>query len=256
LERPAHTYVQLCGHLVVELRGCRVEERLPSRQGRILFAYLVLEHPRAVRRDELTQALWGEAPPKNHAAALTVLLSKLRAAVGADVLTGRGDVRLTLPPDARVDVEQALAAAHRAESAVVQGDWARAWSAALCAQFVGARPLLSGVDDLPWLDGWRRRLEDTYERGLETYVAACLGLGGTELAGAERAARRLLEHNPLRETAYCLLMRALAERGQVPEALSVYERGRNVLREELGIPPSQAMATLHMQLLERRPVSA
>jgi SARP family transcriptional regulator, regulator of embCAB operon len=138
----------------------------------------------------------------------------------------------------------------------VQGDWARAWSAALCAQFVGARPLLSGVDDLPWLDGWRRRLEDTYERGLETYVAACLGLGGTELAGAERAARRLLEHNPLRETAYCLLMRALAERGQVPEALSVYERGRNVLREELGIPPSQAMATLHMQLLERRPVSA
>jgi SARP family transcriptional regulator, regulator of embCAB operon len=256
LERPAHTYVQLCGHLVVELRGCRVEERLPSRQGRILFAYLVLEHPRAVRRDELTQALWGEAPPKNHAAALTVLLSKLRAAVGADVLTGRGDVRLTLPHDARVDVEQALAAVHRAESAVVQGDWARAWSAALCAQFVGARPLLSGVDDLPWLDGWRRRLEDTYERGLETYVAACLGLGGTELAGAERAARRLLEHNPLRETAYCLLMRALAERGQVPEALSVYERGRNVLREELGIPPSQAMATLHMQLLERRPVSA
>jgi SARP family transcriptional regulator, regulator of embCAB operon len=256
LERPAHTYVQLCGHLVVELRGCRVEERLPSRQGRILFAYLVLEHPRAVRRDELTQALWGEAPPKNHAAALTVLLSKLRAAVGADVLTGRGDVRLTLPPDARVDVEQALAAVHRAESAVVQGDWARAWSAALCAQFVGARPLLSGVDDLPWLDGWRRRLEDTYERGLETYVAACLGLGGTELAGAERAARRLLEHNPLRETAYCLLMRALAERGQVPEALSVYERGRTVLREELGIPPSQAMATLHMQLLERRPVSA
>jgi DNA-binding SARP family transcriptional activator len=256
LERPAHTYVQLCGHLVVELRGCRVEERLPSRQGRILFAYLVLEHPRAVRRDELTQALWGEAPPKNHAAALTVLLSKLRAAVGADVLTGRGDVRLTLPPDARVDVEQALAAVHRAESAVVQGDWARAWSAALCAQFVGARPLLSGVDDLPWLDGWRRRLEETYERGLETYVAACLGLGGTELAGAERAARRLLEHNPLRETAYCLLMRALAERGQVPEALSVYERGRTVLREELGIPPSQAMATLHMQLLERRPVSA
>jgi SARP family transcriptional regulator, regulator of embCAB operon len=256
LERAAHTYVQLCGHLVIELRGCRLEQRLPSRQGRTLFAYLVLEQPRAVRRDELTQALWGEAPPKNHAAALTVLLSKLRTAVGADVLTGRGDVRLALPPDARVDVEQALAAVHRAESAVVQGDWARAWSAALCAQYVAARPLLSGVDDLPWLDAWRRRLEDTYERGLETYVAACLGLGGTELGGAERAARRLLEHNPLRETAYCLLMRALAERGQVPEALSVYERGRTVLREELGIPPSQAMATLHMQLLERRPVSA
>ena len=257
MERAAHTtYVQLCGHLVVELRGCRLEQRLPSRQGRILFAYLVLEQPRAVRRDELTQALWAEAPPKNHAAALTVLLSKLRAAVGADVLAGRGDVRLTLPPDARIDVEQALAAVHNAESAVVQGDWARAWSAALCAQYVAARPLLSGVDDLPWLDAWRRRLEDTYERGLETYVAACLGLGGAELGGAERAARRLVEHNPLRETGYGLLMRALAERGRVPEALRVYERARTVLREELGIPPSPALATLHMQLLDRPEVDA
>jgi DNA-binding SARP family transcriptional activator len=256
LERAAHTYVQLCGHLVVELRGCRVEDRLPSRQGRVLFAYLALRHARAVSRDELTDAVWGEAPPANHASALTVLLSKLRAAIGADVLTGRSDVRLALPPDARIDVEQALAAVHRAESAVVQGDWARAWSAALCAQYVAARPLLPGVDDLAWLDGWRRRLDDTYERALEAYVAACLGLGGTELAGAERAARRLLEHNPLRETGYLLLMRALAEREQVPEALRVYERARTVLREELGIPPSPAIATLHMQLLERREAGA
>ena len=46
MERAPQTYVQLCGHLVVELRGCRLEQRLPSRQGRILFAYLVLEQPR------------------------------------------------------------------------------------------------------------------------------------------------------------------------------------------------------------------
>jgi DNA-binding SARP family transcriptional activator len=251
LERPAHTYVQLCGHLVVELRGCRVEERLPSRQGRILFAYLVLEHPRAVRRDELTQALWGEAPPKNHAAALTVLLSKLRAAVGADVLTGRGDVRLTLPPDARVDVEQALAAVHRAESAIVQRDWPRAWCAALCAQVVADRPLLPDTDDLPWLDAWRRRLDDTLERALEAYAAACLEIGGCELAGAERAARRLVERNPLSETGYGLLMQALAARDHVPDALRVYERARTALRDELGIPPGPAISRLHTDLLAR-----
>jgi hypothetical protein len=46
LERAAHTYVQLCGQLVVELRGERVEQGLPSRQGRTLFAYLVLQRPR------------------------------------------------------------------------------------------------------------------------------------------------------------------------------------------------------------------
>jgi SARP family transcriptional regulator, regulator of embCAB operon len=255
LEREAHTYVQLCGHFVVELRGSRVEQRLPSRQGRTLFAYLVLQRPRAVGRDELIEAIWASAAPKNHAQALTVLLSKVRAAVGSDVLAGRGEVRLTLPSGARVDVEQALAAVHRAESAVVQQDWARAWSAALCAQYVADRPLLPGQDDLPWLDGWRRRLDDTLERALEAYSAACLGLGGTELAGAERAARRLIEHNPLRETGYGLLMQALAVRGHVPEALRVYERARTVLRDELGIPPGPALARLHTRLLEARQVA-
>jgi SARP family transcriptional regulator, regulator of embCAB operon len=252
----AHTYVQLCGQFVVELAGTRVEQRFPSRQGRTVFAYLVLHRHRAVGRDELTEAIWADARPKNHAQALTVLLSKLRAATGSEFLTGRGAVRLTLEPGARVDVEQALAAVHRAESAAVQGDWPRAWSAALCAQYVAARPLLPALDDLPWLDGWRRRLDDTLEKALETYVAACLGLGGTELAGAERAARRLLEHNPLRETAYGLLMRTLAARGQVPEALHVYERACTVLRDELGIPPGPALARLHSRLLEEREILA
>jgi SARP family transcriptional regulator, regulator of embCAB operon len=256
LERAAHTYVQLCGHLVVELRGCRVEQRLPSRQGRTLFAYLVLERPRSVGRDELSEALWASAPPRNHAQALTVLLSKLRAAVGSDVLMGRGSVRLALPADSRVDVEEALAAVHRAESAVVQQDWPRAWSAALCAQYIAERPLLPDQDDLPWLDGWRRRLDDTLERALEAYVSACLALGGTEVAGAERAARRLVEHNPLREVGYSLLMQALAARGYVPEALRVYEQARTVLRDELGIPPGPAIARLHTDLLEGRAVSA
>ena len=56
MERPDQSYVQLCGQFVVELRGRRVEQRLPSRQGRCLFAYLVLRRPRAVGRDELSDA--------------------------------------------------------------------------------------------------------------------------------------------------------------------------------------------------------
>jgi SARP family transcriptional regulator, regulator of embCAB operon len=251
LERADDTYVQLCGRFVVELHGRRVEQRLPGRQGRALFAYLVLQRPRAVGRHELIEAIWAGDPPTNHASALTVLLSKLRAAVGADVLVGRGSVHIVLPPGARVDVEQALAALHRAESAVVQGDWARAWSAALCARYVTARPLLPDHDDLPWLDSWRQRLDVALDSALEAYAAACLGLGGTEIAGAERAARRLLEHNPLRETGYRLLMQALAARGNVAEALHVYERARTVLRDELGIPPGPAIQEIHAALLGR-----
>jgi DNA-binding SARP family transcriptional activator len=251
LQRADDTYVQLCGRFVVEFHNRRVEQRFPGRQGRLLFAYLVLQRPRAVGRDELIEAVWAKPRPANHASALTVLLSKLRTAVGADVLVGRGRVHVALPPGARVDVEQALAALHRAESAVVQGDWARAWSAALCAQYVTARPLLPDHDDLPWLDAWRRRLDESLDSALEAYAAACLGLGGTEVAGAERAARRLVAHNPLRETGYSLLMRALAARGNVAEALHVYERARTVLRDELGIPPGPAIHETHATLLGR-----
>src|SRR4029079_5701479 len=201
----------------------------------------VLQRPRAVGRHELIEAIWASAPPTNRSSALTVLLSKLRAAVGAEVLAGRGSVRVALPPDARVDVEQALAALHRAESAVVQGEWARAWSAALCARYVPARPLLPDHEDLPWLDVWRQRLDDALDSALEAYAAACLGLGGTEIAGGERAPRSLLEHSPFRETGYGLLMQALAARGNAAEALHVYERARRVLRDQLRIPPRPAL---------------
>jgi DNA-binding SARP family transcriptional activator len=251
LEHGDDSYVQLCGRFVVELRGRRVEQRFPSRQGRVLFAYLVLQRPRAVGRGELIEAIWAGDESASRASALTVLLSKLRAAVGADVLAGRGSVSVALPSDARVDVEQALAALHRAESAVVQGEWARAWSAALCARYVTARPLLPGQDDLPWLDLWRRRLDEALDGALEAYAAACLGLGGTEIAGAERAARRLLEHNPLRETGYGLLMQALAARGNVAESLAVYEHARTVLRDQLGVPPGPAIQEIHATLLGR-----
>jgi DNA-binding SARP family transcriptional activator len=249
LKRAGNMYVQLCGRFVIEFDGVRVEHRLPGRQGRLVFAYLVLQRQRTVGREELIEAIWGAEPPANHAAALTVLLSKVRAAVSAEVLVGRGSVRAVLPPRARVDVEQALDALHRAQSAVVQGDWTRAWSAALCAQYVAERPLLPGNDDLLWLDSWRRRLDDALDGALEAYAAACLGLGGTELAGAERAARRLLEHNPLRETGYTLLMRTLAARGNVAESLQVYERARTVLRDELGVPPGPAIQQVHAALL-------
>src|SRR3954447_136608 len=112
LERANDTYVQLCGRLVVELRGRRVEQRLPGGQGRVLFAYLVLQRPRAVGRHELIEAIWAGDAPAQHASALTVLLSKLRGGVGADVVAGRGSVRAVLPAGARVDVEQALATVH------------------------------------------------------------------------------------------------------------------------------------------------
>ena len=66
--------VFLAGRVAVEANGHVIDEtRFPGRQGRLLFAYLVTEQGRPVPRDELAEALWGEAPPATWEKALTVV---------------------------------------------------------------------------------------------------------------------------------------------------------------------------------------
>ena len=247
-DEPGPTRVQLCGTFAVELSGRRVDQAFPGRQARLLFSYLVLFRSQRVPRDRLVDALWGENPPAAASAALNVLISKVRAAVGPEVLRGRGELSVALPEPAHVDVEAATVALHAAESAVARQDWRRAWWSAKTAQFVARRPFLPEAD-APWAESWRRRLADTHARALECYATACLQLGGPELPGAERAARELLEVAPLRETGHLLLMQVLAARGNVAEALAAYERLRVLLREELGVNPGQAVQDAHTKLL-------
>jgi SARP family transcriptional regulator, regulator of embCAB operon len=113
-DEPGSTRVQLCGTFAVELSGRRVDQAFPGRQARLLFGYLVLFRPQRVPRDTLVDALWGDNPPAAASAALSVLISKVRAAVGADVLRGRGELSVTLPEPAQVDVETATFALHAA----------------------------------------------------------------------------------------------------------------------------------------------
>jgi SARP family transcriptional regulator, regulator of embCAB operon len=240
--------VQLCGTFAVELAGRRIDDELPGRQGRLLFAYLTLNRPHRVTREALVDALWGESPPSAANAALNVLVSKARAAVGAEVLRGRTELYLILPESAHVDVETAALALHTAESAIARQNWRRAWTLALSALFVARRRFLP-ESDAAWVESWRRRLAETYAGALECYATACLGLGGPELPGAERTARELLEVAPLRETGHLLLMRSLAARGNVAEALAAYERLRLLLREELGVDPSKTVQDTYADLL-------
>jgi SARP family transcriptional regulator, regulator of embCAB operon len=245
---PGATRIQLCGRLVVELDGRRVEDALPGAKGRLLFAYLVLNRERRMSRDELLVAVYGEdASPDQHPS-LSVLLSKLRSAIGQELLAGRSEIELVLPGDPFVDVEAAREALHRAESHVAAGEWAESWGPAGVAYHVARRPLLQG-EDRPWLEEWRRRLEDVHLRGLECFAQARLGLGGPTLSQAEDAARRLIELAPYRETGHRILIEAHERRGNTAEALLAYERLRVLLRDELGVAPSPAMQAVHRRLL-------
>ena len=242
------TRIQLCGRFVVRLDGRRVEDALPGAKGQLLFAYLVLNRPRRIDRDELLQGVYGDEASPDYYPRLTVLLSKLRSVVGPDLLSGRSQIELVLSADAFVDVEAALDGLHRAQSHVAAGEWAEAWGPAGIAYHVASRPLLQG-HDRPWLDDWRRRLDDVRLRGLECFAEARLGLGGPTLPQAADCARQLIELAPFRETAYLILMKALAEGGNVAEALRVYDRLRLLLRDELGISPSPAVQNVYRRLL-------
>ena len=240
--------IQLCGRFAVDLDGERIETKLPGRQGRLLFAYLVLNRHRVVSRSELVDAVWPGELPRDPSDALAALLSKLRTVLGNQRVQGRGEVQLVLSAGTRIDVERALTTVHEAESACALRDWTRAWAAALSAQLVAKRRLL-GEYEAPWIDEWRATLDDVLARSLECYGTACLGLGGTELAGAERAARQLVRAAPLRESGTGLLMRALEERGNVAEALLAYDSLRQRLRDELGLAPAPSLQAEYRRLL-------
>lgn len=241
----ATTRIQLCGRLVARVGARRIENELPGRQGRLLFVFLVLNRLRPVARAELAEALWPNGAPAAPDSALSALLSKTRRAVAIE---GRSEIALALPADAWIDVEVAGEALHRAETAVATGDWAGAWSPARVAQHIAARRFLPG-EDAPWAVEQRDRIEETYLRALELAAAASFGIGGRELETAERAARTLVARTPLRESGYRLLMEILERRGNRAEALTVYDRLRIHLREELGVPPSAATQAVHRRLL-------
>lgn len=246
----AETRIQLCGPFAVTIDGERVDPgSVPAGQCRLLFGYLALHRFRAVPRDELMSAVWGDDLPPAADAALSALLSRLRRALGTAAFEGRTSVRLALPVGAWVDVEACAEALHTSDALLARGAIKDAFGPAHIAVYIAERELLAG-ESAPWLDERRRDMAELLSTAYEHAAASCLGIGGTEVASAERLSRRLIDRSPFRESGYRLLMESLAARGEPAEALRVYERLRELLRDELGASPSALTRAVHARLLE------
>lgn len=247
--------ISLIGRVTVELDDGDIDEsQLVGRQGRLLFTYLVAEHGRSVPRDELAEALWGEAPPVTWEKALTVLASKLRRLLAQHGVThpsfltaAFGCYRLELPDGAWVDVLEAANATGDAEKALGDDDLGRARERAALASSLLQRPFLPGEDG-EWVEAKRRDLADVRERALATLADANLRAGDT--SAAADAAEQLIALAPLRESGYRRLMEARAAAGNRAEALGVYERCRQLLADELGAYPSPETESVYRALLE------
>ncbi len=247
--------------LAIEANGVRLDEqRFPGRQGRILFAYLAVQHGRSVPRDELAELLWGEDLPATWEKALRVLTTKLRALLeecgidGASMLRSAfGCYQLTLPADTWIDLDAAVTALERGEAALAGRELDEARAQASAAAELARRVFLPGEDGR-WVEDQRRELRDVLVRALECLRDAALAEG--EFGNAVRYAAEITALEPFRETSYRALMQAHVAAGNPAEALRVYERCRRFLADELGAYPSPESKAVYLEILRNSPGSS
>ena len=244
--RAAAPRIRVCGELAVEHEGARLDERLPSRQARALFALLVLERGHALGREAMADALWPGVAPRSRDSSLRALLSGVRRVFGPDSVDGRGSVRLVLPEGTTVDIEEAEASLAAAEASLERGDHEAAARAARRTVALTSQELLAGLS-APWIDERRAAQRELTLRALEIEAHSALAAG--------RPRTPSWRHAGLVEARALPRVRsrpgdAGARRGRE------HRRGHagvrppaTLLREELGTTPAPAVVALHDRLL-------
>ncbi len=221
-------------------RGAIRESELPARQGRRLWAYLGLNRGRRIARDELAEAIWGDGIPDAWDVGLNAVVSRLRtvlrpvAAYGVVVHGEVGRYSLPLPAATHVDLERCWKALLRAEAALRERLPEEALAESLAARAIAERGFLPGEEGV-WIAAQRRVLAETRVRATELAGEAELRRGRP--IDAQRIARQVVTLDPLRESGYRLLMRALAAAGRA--GLADSRRMPAVLREQVGAAPSE-----------------
>ena len=247
--------IYLTGDVALEAGGRLFgESDFPGRQGKLAFVYLTLHRFRPVSRSELLDVIWPEDPPAETDAALSAILSKLRALLKragwskeeAGIDAGTGTLGIKLPLDTWVDVEAAANALDESDGALRAGNPASAWSHANVVVSIARRPFLTD-HDAPWIETRRQSQRSLLVRGLQCLAAASEASGQPSLA--IEYASEVVQLEPFRETAYQCLMRLHASMGNRAEALRVFEGCRQLLREELGTSPSPQTEAVFLEIL-------
>jgi DNA-binding SARP family transcriptional activator len=163
-----------------------------------------------------------------------------------------GCYQLELPGEAWVDVEAARAACDEGEGALRREDLASAWGSFNVTVAVARRGFLPG-ESASWAEERRRDLQRLLVRGLDGYASVSLRIGQPALA--VEAAHEATTLDPLREASWRLLLRGHQAAGNRPGALTAFHRLRELLREELGVSPSEETATLFDRILRGEPTT-
>ena len=217
---------------------------------RALLAILALSKGRELSADVLIDALWPAAAPPSARKLLQVYVSHLRRAIG--------DALETRPTGYALRVDCVTVDAETFARLVVEGCRAqRSGDAALASALLHeSLDLWRGVAlaDVAYESFARpaaERLEELRLTAIEECAAADLALGRQVAVVGEL--RSAVVASPLRERMRGQLMHALYRCGRQAEALAVYEDGRRLLLDELGLSPGPELQRVHRALLEQDP---
>jgi DNA-binding SARP family transcriptional activator/streptogramin lyase len=247
---PASVKVRLLGGLELTIDGAPVA--LAGMRQKAVLALLVLSRDRTLSVDRIVDDLWGDAAPATARKAVQVYVSQLRRALGDQaglLATDEAGYRVSALIATDVDAferlvdegRELLAAGHAEESAVRLRDALALWRGDPLADFTFeafARDEIARLDDRR-LSALELRLEADLRAGRHADIAAEL--------------ERLVHTHPLRERLRAQLMLALYRSGRQSEALQVYQDGRRLLADELGIDPGPELRTLQAAILAHDP---
>jgi len=217
---------------------------------RAVLAHLILRANHPVHADRLIDGLWGDEPPETARNTLQTYVYRLRKLLGEPRVGGSNGAYMLNATAEEIDAARFEAIVREAKSL------ASADPVAAAARFSDALTMWRGAPlaDLahePSLRGEAARLEELHLSAMEHRIAAEIAAGEHSTVVSELEA--LTSRYPLRERMWANLMLALYHSGRQAEALSTYERAREVLSTELGTDPSVQLQRLHEQMLRRDP---
>ena len=204
---------------------------------------------RFVSSDRLIAALWAEDSPKDAPHTIQVFVSRLRKALGRDVVETRAPGYRVAATDEQLDVLRFERLCALGLAALDEKRARRAEELLSEALSLFRGPPLADFSYESWAQREAARLEEARLACLEGRVEAGLALGQHAQLAAEL--EQLVSDHPLRERFRGQLMLALYRQGRQAEALDCYQRTRVLLDEELGIEPSPELRELHRRILNQ-----
>ncbi|WP_435059948.1 ATP-binding protein [Streptomyces sp. bgisy060] len=210
---------------------------------RALLAALALRGGRTVSLGELTDDVYGDAPPQDAPAALQALVGRLRRALGrtAVVSTPGPGYRLVADPD---DIDLHVFRRRVAEGTARLDAGDPDTAAALLRDALGLfrGPALADLPDPAGVRPEAQRLAALRHR-----IEADLRRGAT--GGLVPELTELTTTYPCDEAFHAHLIRALRAEGRHADALAAHASARRTLADALGADPGPELAALHRELL-------